>query len=315
VKAVRRKSGNKKAFTIIELLTIMSIIIILIGMLVPALNRVKRFAKRVRQKDQFHAIDVALDLFNAEWDGYPPSSAWDTASIPQPYCGAMKLCEALLGQDLLGFHPNSQFLSSGLDAIGNELYPMNPALGPSTVDAQQYRHNLRTRKGTYLPVASANANKLKHLYGAVPAGKTGLEGERYVICDVYNLVDLRADPTDPTDSTSGQAGLPVLYYRADVSKIVHDWSQPGLSIYNILDNDGLVQLGIPFDKRFWHPIDIRGMDTSDGGKSNPKIFYDRTVDEKITTTIMPHRADSYILLSAGFDGEYGTPDDVYNFGY
>jgi hypothetical protein len=25
-------------------------------------------------------------------------------------------------------------------------------------------------------------------------------------------------------------------------------------------------------------------------------------------------ADSYILISAGFDGEYGTSDDVFNFG-
>ncbi len=27
----------------------------------------------------------------------------------------------------------------------------------------------------------------------------------------------------------------------------------------------------------------------------------------------PYRSDSFILLSAGFDGEYGTRDDVYNF--
>ena len=27
----------------------------------------------------------------------------------------------------------------------------------------------------------------------------------------------------------------------------------------------------------------------------------------------PYRADSYILMSAGFDGLYGTKDDVFNF--
>ena len=28
----------------------------------------------------------------------------------------------------------------------------------------------------------------------------------------------------------------------------------------------------------------------------------------------PHRSDSYILISAGVDGEYGTGDDITNFG-
>ncbi|HUW18550.1 MAG TPA: hypothetical protein VMW16_04545 [Sedimentisphaerales bacterium] len=313
MKPITKKSRRKPAFTIIELLTIMSIIIIIIGMLVPALNRVKRYARRVTQKNQFHTIDVGLDLYNAEWDGYPPSGALDPAGAP--YCGANKLAEAMVGQDLLGFHPASQFLRSGLDAFGNELYPRDPRLGPSTVGEPQYMANLRSRKGPYLALSSANANKLKHLYGAIPVAAGGLEGERYVICDVYNLVDLRADPTDPTDRTSGPAGMPVLYYRADVSKVLHDVADPEASIYNILDNDGLVQLGMPFDPRYAHHIDTRGLPTSDKGISNPKIFYDRIVNEKITTTIMPRRADSYILLSAGSDGDYGTADDVYNFGY
>ena len=45
----------------------------------------------------------------------------------------------------------------------------------------------------------------------------------------------------------------------------------------------------------------------------PKKFYDITRDTKIGTGDRPVRADSYILMSAGFDGEYGTKDDIYNF--
>ena len=34
---------------------------------------------------------------------------------------------------------------------------------------------------------------------------------------------------------------------------------------------------------------------------------------KIVTTSRPFNADKFILISAGYDGEYGTADDVCNF--
>ena len=113
MKAITRKSNSKGAFTIVELLTVMSIIVILISLLVPALNKVRRYAREVKQSAQFHAIAVALELFSNEFDGYPDSEPNDGDDID--YCGAMKLTEAMLGQDLLGFHPHSLFLSSGED--------------------------------------------------------------------------------------------------------------------------------------------------------------------------------------------------------
>jgi hypothetical protein len=58
----------------------------------------------------------------------------------------------------------------------------------------------------------------------------------------------------------------------------------------------------------WNPSAVHPM------YANPKIFYINTKNEKITLTDgRPYRADSYILLSAGFDGQYGTPDDIFNF--
>jgi len=106
VKSIAKKTNKKAAFTIIELLTVMSVIVILISLLIPALNRVRRYAKLVTQKNQFHSISVAMGLFNAEEDCYPDSGKEDEDG--EPYCGAMKLCEAMMGQDLLGFHPDSR---------------------------------------------------------------------------------------------------------------------------------------------------------------------------------------------------------------
>jgi len=77
MKPVANQSSSRKAFTIVELLTVMSIIVILIGLLLPALNKVKRYATNVKQSAQFHSIGAAIELFSNEFEGYPDSSAVD----------------------------------------------------------------------------------------------------------------------------------------------------------------------------------------------------------------------------------------------
>ena len=80
MKSIIRQSGKRAAFTIIELLTVMSIIIILIGLLVPSLNMARRYAKKLTQMNQLRTIGIAIEFFNSEFDGYPPSGAMDGAS-------------------------------------------------------------------------------------------------------------------------------------------------------------------------------------------------------------------------------------------
>ena len=81
VKPTIRQSSDQKAFTIIELLTVMSVIMLLMGIILPALNKVKQHARNVKQKAQFHSIGVAMDLFNAEMEGYPPSNFDDGTCV------------------------------------------------------------------------------------------------------------------------------------------------------------------------------------------------------------------------------------------
>jgi len=299
MKSVAEKRIGRAGFTIVELLTVMSIIIILIGLLVPSLNTVKRYARKVRQKAQFHSIEVALDLWSTQFEGYPPSDRLDPTNAP--YCGAMKLCEAMMGQDLLGFHPDSLFREDGEDMNNNELYP-----DQATTPPPKYRENLKARKGPYLQLENANAYRLENVYR-----NTGpFTGEEFVLCDVYTRVNHQ--------KTGKNIGMPVLYYKADTSKIDHDPNRPNDpdNIYDYMDNDDLVRLGLPFDNTgaLAHPMASGGGMTSAGGAPDPAIFYEMTKNETITTADRPYRADSYILLSAGFDGEYGTSDDVFNFG-
>jgi competence protein ComGC len=295
MKPIESQARKRRAFTIVELLTVMSIIVILIGLLVPALNKVKRFATDVKQKTQLHSMDAAIELFNSEFQGYPPSGALDPQGLN--YCGAMKLCEALMGQDLLGFHTNSVFRRDGMDALGKlVLYPPNVDAMPSALRES----TLRARKGPFLQPENANAYRLEEIYGTNIAP---FLGTTFVLCDVYAR----------TMKSGQKTGMPILYYKADTANSFHD---PNIAstmtttdskgnIYNYWDNQALIALGKP-----WEPT---GATSSAHQLADPVRFYKNIQSDKITTARMPFRPDQYILISAGWDGEYGTADDICNF--
>ncbi len=239
----------------------------------------RRYPKKVKQKVQLHTLQVAVELFSSENNGYPPSEALDPNS--KPYCGAMKLSEAMMGRDLLGFHPDSVFRADGLDATGTR-----PIYLP-TAD------NVRARMGTLLQFENANAYRLgPDIYGL---GNTGpFQENTFVLCDVFTR-DMR---------TGQKMGMPILYYKANISHTEHDINNPDnlKNIYNYKDNHTLLSLGVPWKSKKQHPLFL-----------NPKLFYAMTRDWKENTISRPYRSDSYILISAGFDGLYGTADDICNF--
>ncbi|MHC4567727.1 MAG: type II secretion system protein, partial [Planctomycetota bacterium] len=290
MKSTTKQSNKRAAFTIVELLTVMSIIVILIGLLVPALNQVKRFALEVKQRAQLKSIDTAIELFNSEFDGYPDSSRLGPDALE--YCGAMKLCEAVMGQDLLGFHPDSTFRGDGSNG-SYDLYPNSTDVTP-----QQYRDNLATRKGPYLPLDNANAYSMEDLY----ENWAPFQPTHFVLCDVYKRVTHR--------KIGSKVGMPILYYRANTANTLHDVDAPDnpLNIYNYRDNQTLVSLGKP-----WDPGSA-GNNTAPGSGShsllNPTRYYMNTRNHKVLVTSRPHRSNTFILISAGWDGEYGTPDDI-----
>jgi prepilin-type N-terminal cleavage/methylation domain-containing protein len=317
VKPIRDNSNKKAGFTIVELLTVMSIIVILISLLMPALNRVRRYATRVKQKAQFHSIGVALDLFNAENEGYPPSDRTDPT--PVSYCGAMKLAEAMVGQDLMGFNLNSRFYRNGTSdgltpTTTNSLYPVNPGTGDLTAYST-YVNSIKARK-MYLDLEKANAYRLTDIYTSAHLASTSYAGLtatdcNLVLCDAYVR----------TMATGNKLGMPILYYKADTNKnehdanLVTDCKTPTNNIYNRCDNQELVDIPLPWvsPPSTVHPMATTGI-TPTGAQADPTIFYTETRNEKVTTGTKSHMADSYILMSAGFDGEYGTSDDIFNFG-
>ena len=107
---IKRKDNtmnNRKAFTIVELLTSVAIIALLWVSCCLQSAMIRTKAKETAQKAQFSTIEMALDAFKQDYGDYPPSN-WSGCSAcyhDYNYCGAQKLTEALLGWDLMGFHP------------------------------------------------------------------------------------------------------------------------------------------------------------------------------------------------------------------
>ena len=286
----RKKSG----FTLVEMLTVLGIIALLLGLLLPALSWVRNTAREVKQKAQLTTIGLALEAFKNDYGDYPPSHWWDPTDVPsiQDYCGAQKLAEALLGRDLLGFNKYSDWLLASSDIF----YPTNPALLDASLD---------NRRGPYLELATTNAFKLGDLFGDTDV----LHPDTFVLCDVFGVKPIRVG------GKTVKAGTPILYYRANTSsKSIEPIGMPPNyidQIYNFRDNSLLLSLGKIKDGTE-HRLCNSPFFYGDLTAVPPVIGYIQ--DPKVTAMPWPYRPDSYILISAGADGEYGTGDDITNFG-
>jgi len=284
--------SKRLAFTLVELMTVLAVITILVALLIPALSMVRRMAKETQQKAQLTTIGLAIAAFRNDYGDYPPSGATDLANLD--YSGAQKLAEALLGWDLMGFHPNSAFRSDGEDGSGNEIYP-----DPFNPNNSTHIDNLKERVGPYLEAGTASAFKLEQLFDTV----TNLEPDTFVICDVFGVRRITT-----AGGETVKAGTPILYYRANTASKDHiTTTKFNERIYNVFDNRFLVELKtVTIDGKAGenHPLG--------DGSSNYEAFYDHITDTKVAAP-WPYRPDSYILITAGADGEYGTKDDICNF--
>jgi len=280
-----KKTKRKFGFTIVELLTVMSVIAILMGLLVPALNLVRRMATNTKQKAQFHSISVALDMFNGEFDGYPDSAA---EGATKTTVGAQKLAEALIGRDFLGYDTASSW-----NAQADLTSPLLPDLYTDSDDS------IDRRKGPYLNPENTEAFTIEQLYrfdqGNVCDGNSI---PSLVLTDAFRVKDIFLG------GKKIKAGSPILYYKADVTSKIFDAGDPTNSIYNVEDNYELLALGKLPNQDVDHPL-FEDLD----------MFYEDMIrNPKITNMDRPYNQTSYILISAGFDGLYGTRDDIFNFG-
>ncbi|MHC4704254.1 MAG: type II secretion system protein [Planctomycetota bacterium] len=272
---------KNRGFTLVELLTVLAVITMLVGLLVPSLSMVRKIAKETKQRAQLASIEGALTTFRNDYGDYPPS-AYEEPGPLQGYGGGQKLAEALLGWDLMGFHPQTMW-----DGLGIAYQPPRPSLA-----------NLNARKGRYLEMEAANAFRVDTPEGLFK--NTGpLAKHTFVLCDVFGTVGKVT-----IGGKTFKAGAPVLYYRADTSSKRMNSDVIEGRIYDHEDNIHIIVAKAVKDGGADHPLNQTDLD----------FFYEVYIRDPKVPGQWPYRPDSYLLITAGADGIYGTGDDICNFG-
>ena len=317
-----------KGFTLVELLTVIGIISLLVGILVPALHIARLRAREATDRATLNSISMAVETFRNDHGFYPPSHvrneviwgltmpttldiAWQQGLDP-PDQGAHRLFEALMGLDTLGFQENY-------------CYKINEGNTTEVLDGTPIAYNsagqwVETKRwGPYIGMDNIEMGRMYEAhYDSLrfkppdPSGNLQ-SNNNWVFLDTIGLNNPRA----------------ILYYRARPSRKLHwysNWKYNGdqftvddydnLAIYNYKDN-----IEITTDtgsSGFYHP--------NFADPTDPQGFYNYIWDPMtgldpannnqpniLHPSARPYNKDSFILINAGRDNQYGTEDDICNF--
>lgn len=328
---MRRESiGRPRAFTLVEMLTVIAIITLLIGILVPSLSAARATAQRAAIKAQINSISAGCEMFRNDENEYPKSNEWlfdnqGTAAIDERtnwevigLSGAHLIVDAMVGRDFLGYDPRP---GTGPGAGVDSRWSTSPGAPPATFP--------RSRRNAYVPPEgisfSTQEKPPQDGFGTIANGDLTFTMPEIDASDVRCPVFV------------DKFGFPILYYRANPRStqsmpIIQTTAAPlaniGDGVYDGRDNavftsDTAGTRPANFDHRI-ADANTNGYDYPGGLAALDNNFAEFIRSFRATSYVpstnppeilfpRPVQSERFILLSPGKDGIWGNLDDVANF--
>lgn len=342
--ASRRRLG----FTLVELLTVVAIIMLLIGILIPTLSRAREHAKATATKAILKGVGDGLEMFRNEnpeecrgGDGYPSSAMRDDPTEPneQWIFGAQWLVRYLIGKPdltlidktVFGYVPRRNVPRAVLALGGTQFFEEEYWYD---IDNTSNPHAPLQRVGPYLPLENVMMEMPENLEGApdasgYPSEVSALTFQTPVILDKFDY--------------------PILYYSANTRLYkkmkgsapvagYDDAAQDPAASGIYAHTDNALFTGIAGDSPTMNPWDFAGIgpaghklvefgtwtnglpddpaefDLPENTYTFPNYILNKDMFESTNHTgVVPNRPDSFLLITPGPDGIFGNGDDVTNY--